>query len=228
MKSVIRAILFSVFVLAGLALPMRAEAQDAGAIAEAIPVEVAEVVSGGTWSDGGVNGLYRALVVIPSSSGVQAHVFVQLVALQKDAAGAKVVKTIPVKEISEQIFSTAFLAMDAETENEMTLIVTAYGSGTDQDTTMQFKFDGQGNYKSFAGPGEETPAERPRRPKTDAGGVDFLGVLRFRAGICARKRRGRHESSCAPALPSYIDVVMTALSKILNAVSFLRPDGDGV
>jgi hypothetical protein len=165
MKTSIRAILLPAFILTALIPPMRAHGQDAAAIAGTLPVEVSEVVSGGTWSDGANNGLYRALVVIPASSGVQAHVFVQLLALQKDSPGAKLVKTVPIKEVSEQSFSTAFLAMDAETENEMTLIVTGYGSGTDQDTTMQFKFDGQGNYQPVSALREETPVEGPAPQK---------------------------------------------------------------
>jgi hypothetical protein len=50
--------------------------------------------------------------------------------------------------------------MDAEKDNEMTLIVTAYGSGTDQDTATQFKFDGKGNYQVQKVAPEEAPAER--------------------------------------------------------------------
>jgi hypothetical protein len=81
--------------------------------------------------------------------------------VEKGSAPAKVVKTVPIKEVAAQGFTSAFLAMDAENENEMTLIVTAYGSGTDQDTSLQFKFDSKGDYKVVPGPSgaDEPPAD---------------------------------------------------------------------
>lgn len=142
----------------------RSAASDATALAAAVPVEVSEVVTGGNWSEGASSGFYRAMVIIPAARA-QAQVVVQLLAVDQDSDLPKVVKTVPIKEMAEQGYANAFLAMDAETENEMTLIVTAYDSGTDQDTSMHFKFDGKGGYQLQPAPDEEAPAEEAPAPK---------------------------------------------------------------
>lgn len=120
-------------------------ADKAAAVAAAVPVAVSEIVSGGTWSENGKTGFYRAMVITPAESAPVA-VVVQLLALASEQAVPQLVATVPITEIAGQAFTSAVLAMDAEIDNEMTLIVTAFGSGTDQDTALEFKFDGAGNY----------------------------------------------------------------------------------
>lgn len=140
-----------------------ARAAEVETIAAAVPVEVAEVVNGGTWTDDSGSGFYRAIVVTPGS-GAPASVVVQLLALENEKAAPKIAKTVLIKELKEHAFPNVYLAMDAETENEMTLIVTAYGTGTDQDTAIYFKFDGKGNYQLLDTP-EEDPASTEETPK---------------------------------------------------------------
>lgn len=130
-------------------------AEDSEKLAAAVPAEVSEVVSGGTWSQGGTSGVYRAIVV---GDGQQANIIVQMLSLESAAAIPKVVKSVVIKEVADKKLANAFLAMDAETENEMTLIVTAYGAGADQDTSMHVKFNGTGTYEILPTPGEEAPA----------------------------------------------------------------------
>ena len=130
-------------------------AEEPEKLAAAVPVEVSEVVSGGTWSTGATNGIYRAMVV---GDGQQANIIVQLLALETAPATPKVVKSVAIKEVAEKKLANAFLAMDAEKENEMTLIVTSYGGGSDQDTSMHVKFNSAGAYEILPGPGEEPPA----------------------------------------------------------------------
>lgn len=131
-------------------------AEDTEKLAAAVPPEVTEVVSGGTWSENGTSGVYRAIVV---GDGQQANIIVQMLSLESAAAIPKVVKSVLIKEVAEKKLANAFLAMDAETDNEMTLIVTAYGAGADQDTSMHVKFNGTGTYEILPTPGEDAPAE---------------------------------------------------------------------
>jgi hypothetical protein len=150
-----RAAILAVFALSTPALA----ADGPETFAAAVPAEVSEVVSGGTWSEGSVNGVYRAIVVAtPTADGQEANVVVQMLSLESAEATPKVIKTILIKEIAEKKLANAFLAMDAETENEMTLIVTAYGAANDQDTSIQVKFDGTGKYEVLPVGGEDAPA----------------------------------------------------------------------
>jgi hypothetical protein len=129
-------------------------------LAASVPAEVSEVVSGGTWSQGPTSGVYRAIVVAtPSADGQQANVVVQMLSLESPTAVPKVVKSVLIKEVADKKLANAFLAMDAETDNEMTLIVTAYGAGADQDTSLHVKFNGSGTYEILPTPGEEAPAD---------------------------------------------------------------------
>ena len=135
-------------------------AEDTEKLAAAVPPEVSEVVSGGTWSASGTSGVYRAIVVATSGGdGQQASIIVQMLALENATAVPKVVKSVLIKEVADKKLANAFLAMDAETDNEMTLIVTAYGAGADQDTSMHVKFNGTGTYEILPTPGEEAPID---------------------------------------------------------------------
>jgi hypothetical protein len=147
-------------VLLTVSLPVAGFANEPEKVAASVPLEVTELVSGGVWNDDGHSGYYRAMVVSPGAAGEVANVVVQMLAMEKTDAAPKLAKSIVLKEIAEQKIANAFLAMDAENENEMTLVVTAYGAGTDQDTAIQFKFDAKGNYKIMPGGPEEAPAER--------------------------------------------------------------------
>jgi hypothetical protein len=131
----------------------------------AVPAEVSEVVSGGSWSEGSTNGVYRAMVVsTPSGSAPQANVVVQMLAVESATSVPKVVKTVMIKEVADKKLANAFLAMDAETDNEMTLIVTAYGAATDQDTSVHVKFNGSGAYEILPAPGEDpAPASAEKK-----------------------------------------------------------------
>jgi hypothetical protein len=155
MKSILRSILL----LSLLVSTAHAASGDVEKLAGAVPVELSEAVSGGLWKNNGATGYYRAMVITPGPGG-QTNVVVQLLSVEKPEAAPKLTKTVVIKEIADQKISSAFLAMDSDKDNEMTLIVTAYGSGTDQDTAMQFKFDGAGNYQVQQVAPEEAPAER--------------------------------------------------------------------
>ena len=137
-----------------------ASAEEPEKLAAAVPVEVSEVVSGGTWSEGAASGTYRAMVV---ASGQQANIVVQMLAADAGSTAVKVVKSVAIKELTEKKLPNAYLAMDAETENGITLIVTSYGGGSDQDTALHVKFDSAGAYRILSAPGEEPPAAEKKK-----------------------------------------------------------------
>jgi len=141
-----------------LAAAVPATAQDALKSAAAVPTDVSEVVSGGNWSEGDNSGVFRAIVVTNTDGqSSQARVVVQMLAFEKANPLPKVAKTIVVKEVEEKKLPNAFLAMDVENDNELTLIITSYDAEKDQDTSMQVKFDSAGKYQVLP-PAKEEPA----------------------------------------------------------------------
>jgi hypothetical protein len=142
------------FGLSAAALP--AVAQEALKSVAAVPTDISEIVSGGSWSEGDNSGVFRALVVTTSDGQAsQARVVVQMLAFEKASPAPKVVKTIAIKEVEEKKLPNAFLAMDVENDNELTLIITSYDAEKDQDTSMMVKFDSTGKYQIMPQPKDE-------------------------------------------------------------------------
>jgi len=154
----------------GLAAANPSWAQDAGKSAAQVPADVSEVVSGGNWSEGETSGVFRAVVVTTvNGQSSQARVIVQMLAFEKGNPLPKVTKTVPIKEVEDKKLPNAFLAMDVENDNELTLIITSYDAEKDQDTSMLVKFDGTGKYEIVPAPKEEpTPTPAPTDVKPDA------------------------------------------------------------
>ncbi len=149
---------FAVVLALGAATP--AFAQDALKSVAAVPTDVSEIVSGGNWSEGDNSGVFRAVVVTTSDGqNSLARVVVQMLAFEKSNPLPKVVKTIPIKEVEDKKLPNAFLAMDVENDNEMTLIITSYDAEKDQDTSMMLKFDGTGKYEVMPAPKDESPPD---------------------------------------------------------------------
>jgi hypothetical protein len=141
-------------------------AQDAATSAGQVPTDVSEVVSGGNWSEADKSGVFRAVVVTTTAVGQpsQARVIVQMLAFEKGNPLPKVAKTISIKEIEEKKLPNAFLAMDVENDNELTLIITSYDAEKDQDTSMMVKFDNAGKYE-IVPPAKDEPATGDTKPE---------------------------------------------------------------
>jgi hypothetical protein len=140
-------------------------AQDAAKAAAQVPTDVSEVVSGGNWSEGDNSGVFRAVVVTTTDGQAsQARVIVQMLAFEKGNPLPKIAKTIPVKEVEEKKLPNAFLAMDVENDNELTLIITSYDAEKDQDTSMMVKFDSAGKYQIVPA-GKDEPAAGETKPE---------------------------------------------------------------
>lgn len=156
MKSLMRTVCVMALLAGGAGF---AAAQDAASVAGTVPTEVTEVVSGGNWSQGETTGTFRAIAVTKQNGdATQANVIVQMLSTEKGATGPKVVKSVVVKEVTEKKLSNAFLAMDVENDNELTLIITSYDSDKDQDASLLVKFDNTGKYQIVTAPKEE-PAQ---------------------------------------------------------------------
>lgn len=153
MKSLLRSALLIAALTAGAPA---VSAQDALGVAANVPAEISEVISGGNWSQGDTTGIFRAIAVTKQNGdNTHANVIVQMLAFDKAAPAPKVVKTIFVKEVADKKFPNAFLAMNVENDNELTLIVTSYDQDSDQQTVLQLHFDGTGKYEVVATPKEE-------------------------------------------------------------------------
>jgi len=166
------AALLLVPVMAGSSLA-KADSSD---IANSLPAQIPEILTGGSWTNGSVGGVYRAVVVLSKSSEQKpdllsktisktpaaekaqpsakrkAEVFIQWISYENGKASAKIVKSVSIREFNEKQLRHAFLAMDTLKDNEMTLLVTSYDEGTDKDISVSVKATTPGNYEASKAP----------------------------------------------------------------------------
>lgn len=129
------------------AWPAGVQAADSVKIAEGLPAEISEVVSGGSWSEGDTGGSYRAMVIM-GQEGKQfaAHVYLQWVSFDKQTGAPKIMKNIPIKEVRDQQLQNAFIFLETEKDNEAKLSITSYDPVADKDISIQVLATVPGKY----------------------------------------------------------------------------------
>lgn len=141
--------LYALMILAGLAVwPAQQARADAAKTAAAVPPAVSEIATGGRWMAGGKSGIYRAVVIeAGDAKRAKALIFLQWLAVNRKTGSASLEKSVAIKELNSKSLSNAFLTIDAEKENEITLIITSYDPKADKDLTFGIKPTGIGAYK---------------------------------------------------------------------------------
>ena len=144
-----------------------AKAQDAEKLALAIPPEVTEVATAGTWSDADVSGVFRATVLtVAAGDSTQAHLVLQLMAVSPDGNTSKVYKTVAVQKIADKKLPNAFLAVEEDgTENEVTWRVTSYDSNSNADIGALVTINAKGEVEVKDAPKEEDTAAQQNTEK---------------------------------------------------------------
>jgi hypothetical protein len=136
--------------VAGLLLPFAAiAAEDDASVAANLPTAVADVASGGNWSQDKQGGFYRALVIMaPERDGFAAHLYLQWLSLPADNSLPSVAKTVPVKEVNDQKLPFASLEMTGEDnkDNEITVIVSSFNAEQNKDIELYVKAGAPGTY----------------------------------------------------------------------------------
>ncbi len=171
-------ILRAAALLAFIAMPLAtAAAEDDAALVGALSPQIADVVSGGSWSEGGQGGFYRAISVMSGDGkSFGAHVYVQWLAFEEKNPVPKVVKTVPIKEINDQKLPNASIDIEGEEnkDNEVTVTVGSYDVDADKDIVLQVKAGAPGTYTMVKTPpkGAEPPAKdgapaKPEKPGTE-------------------------------------------------------------
>lgn len=126
--------------MAGLSKPGSAQGQRSPLdLATAVPVEVAEIAAGGSWTDAGKIGTYRVVVVVTGPADAQkAHVVVQWLGMKPEGGPTEVVKSADIKEVTDANLSNAQVSLEAEHEDEVTILVTSYDADA-KPTVVAFK-----------------------------------------------------------------------------------------
>ena len=124
LKSLSRAT--ALLAVALIPLASASAADDDAKLVESLPPEVADVVTGGSWSEGKQGGFYRAIVVMSGTEqSFGARVFLQWLALSETDPVPKIVATVPLKEVNDHKLGNASIEIEGEEskDNEITIIV---------------------------------------------------------------------------------------------------------
>jgi hypothetical protein len=147
------AALLSLAVITLNAAPAAADAKTAEKLAIQVPADIVEVQSIGTWTQDKQAGIYRTVTIISGTDkDYAARVFVQWLAIKGDSGRAEIVATAPLVEFNNQRMPMAAVTLDAETDNEASIVVAAQDSDTQRDTVMMFKATKPGIYNLVVTP----------------------------------------------------------------------------
>jgi hypothetical protein len=138
---------FPVLALAQAQAPARSPEQ----LVAAVPAEVPEVHTGGSWQDGNTQGVFRALAVLVPADNTT-RVYLQWIAMKQDSPLPEIVKTVPIKEIIDKKLPNAFISMEAEKEGEVIVVISSYDPASNKDQTLAFKATKPGSYAPTAVP----------------------------------------------------------------------------
>jgi hypothetical protein len=145
-----------------------AAAEDDARLVESLSPQIADVVTGGSWSDGKQGGLYRAFVLMSGSGdNFGARLYLQWLALSDNSPIPSVVKTIAVKEINDQNLPNAAIQIDGEEnkDNEVYVVISAYDFEADKDILLFVKAGKPGTYSV-----DKTPPKGLSGAAEDGGG----------------------------------------------------------
>jgi hypothetical protein len=95
-------------------------------LASAVPAEVAEVVTGGTWIDGAMAGTYRVVTVVSGTDrDYGARVYIQWLQVRADTGRSQLIRTVPVAEFNELVMPHAVVTLETEVENRAAVLIAA-------------------------------------------------------------------------------------------------------
>ncbi len=142
-------------------LSAAAKAGDAAKLVETIPAEVTEIATAGTWSDGDLSGVFRAIVLTsPSGDATKAHLVLQLMTVSPEGNTSKVHKTVVVHKIDDRNLPNAFLAVEDDgVEDMVTWRVTSYNSKSNADIGVLVTINAKGEVTVKDAPREEDQSQ---------------------------------------------------------------------
>jgi hypothetical protein len=161
LTTILRAAALLAFIAAPLAT---AAAEDDTQLVESLSPQVADVVTGGSWSEGKQGGFYRAISLMSGDEkSFGAHVYLQWLAFEEKNPVPKVIKTVAVKEINDQKLQNASIEIEGEEgkDNQVTITVSSYDFDADKDISLFVKGGAPGIYTMVKAPpkGAEPPAK---------------------------------------------------------------------
>jgi hypothetical protein len=134
-------------------VPAFADSKFAEKLATQVPADIVEVQTVGTWTQDKQAGIYRTVTIISGTDKeYAARVFVQWLAIKGDSGRAEIVATTPLVEFNNQRMPMAAVTLEADIDNEASIVVAAHDNESQRDTVMLFKATKPGQYSLIVTP----------------------------------------------------------------------------
>lgn len=143
---------FGCLIFLGLILTPAVCAQSEGAddglgLVARLPIEVSEVVSGGTWIDGQASGSYRTVTIQTFAPVEMAEVYLQWVGSRSPAEPMQIISSVPLREFNEQKLASASITLDAEADGVAKIVIAGQDSAGNAAGLVSFVAAGPGQYE---------------------------------------------------------------------------------
>lgn len=116
-------------------------------MAARLPVEVSEVVTGGTWTDGQASGSFRTVTIQTFAPVEMAEVFLQWVGSRSPVEPLQIMSSVPLREFNEQKLASASITLDIETEGAARIVVAGQDAGGRPAALLTFAAAAPGRYE---------------------------------------------------------------------------------
>ena len=99
---------------------------DPSSIVARLPVEVLEVATGGTWSEGSAaSGSYRTVTLQSSADADRAEVFLQWIGTRTISGPYQIISSLPLREFNDKHWGSASVSLETEIDNEARIAIAA-------------------------------------------------------------------------------------------------------
>ena len=111
--------------LAVLIGPIPAMAQtDPAGLAASLPLEITEVVTGGTWVDGPASGSYRTITIQSAPPAETSEVFLQWIGSRSPVSALQILSSVPLRAFNDRKLASASVNLDADVDGRIKILIT--------------------------------------------------------------------------------------------------------
>ena len=123
---------------------------DAAGLAAAVPVEVTEIVSGGSWVEGTASGSFRTVTIQSYVPAEVAEVWLQWIGSRSPAEPVQIISSVPLREFNDQKLTSASVTLDGETDGTARIMITGQDSDQRAAAALNFLATKPGLYEPVA------------------------------------------------------------------------------
>lgn len=129
-------------------------------VASQLPVEVLEVVTGGTWSEGSASGAYRTVTVQNSANPDIAEVYLQWIGTRTATSPLQIISSVPLREFNDKKLGSSSVSLETGIDGSAHIGIAAEDN-EGNPAIMTFEAHMPGHYELLPEPASAAAGPRP-------------------------------------------------------------------